>query len=166
MPPCHACRAASWTRPSSLGRNRSRRGPSRGRTGAAGVARRSRTGRQRAMGSKRIGRTLRCGLARDAFRWTRGDPLAGRISSQGEVGTFSWDWEAEPWKTDDINYGSRKKWCLVSTVAMDLGLENGDMGKGFKMNRPKGNFTKKQQASAMEHVSVKPNERRKKLSLL
>ena len=34
------------------------------------------------------------------------------------------------------------------------------------MNRPKGNFSKKQQARAMEHVSVKPNERRKKLSLL
>ena len=50
----------------------------------------------------------------------------------GEVGTFSWDWEAEPWKTDDINYGSRKK----------------------------------QQARVMEHVSVKPNERRKKLPLL
>ena len=31
---------------------------------------------------------------------------------------------------------------------------------------PKGNFSKKQQARAMEHVSVKPNERRKKLSLL
>ena len=108
----------------------------------------------------------RRGLTRDAARWTRGDPLAGRISSQGEVGTFSWDWEAEPWKTDDINYGSRKKWCLVSTVVMDHGLGNGDMGKGFKMNRPKGNFSKKQQARAMEHVSVKPNERRKKLSLL
>ena len=34
------------------------------------------------------------------------------------------------------------------------------------MIRPKGNFNKKQQARAMEHVSVKPNERRKKLSLL
>ena len=44
---------------------------------------------------------------------------------------------------------------------MDLGLGNGDMGKGFKMNRPKGNFSKKQQTRAMEHVSVKPNERRK-----
>jgi hypothetical protein len=31
------------------------------------------------------------------------------------------------------------------------------------MNRPKGNFSKKQQARAIEHVSVKPNERRKKL---
>ena len=51
--------------------------------------------------------------------------------------------EAEPWKTDDINYCSHKKWCLVSTVAMDHGLGNGDMGKGFKMNRPKGNFRKK-----------------------
>ena len=34
------------------------------------------------------------------------------------------------------------------------------------MNRPKGNFNKKQQARAMEYVSVKPNKRRKKLSLL
>ena len=34
------------------------------------------------------------------------------------------------------------------------------------MNKPKGNFSKKQQARAIEHVSVKPNERRKKLSLL
>ena len=84
------------------------------------------------MGSKRIERTSCRGLTRDAARWTRGDPLAGRISSQGEVGTFSWDWEAEPWKTDDINYGSRKK----------------------------------QQARAIEHVAAKPNERRKKLSLL
>ena len=49
---------------------------------------------------------------------------------------------------------------------MDHGLGNGDMGKGFKMNRPKGNFSKKQQARAIELVSVKPNERRKKLSLL
>ena len=40
------------------------------------------------------------------------------------------------------------------------------MGKWFKMNRRKGNFSKKQQARAMEHVSVKPNEMRKKLSLL
>ena len=84
------------------------------------------------MGSKRIGRTPRRGLTRDAARWTQGDPLAGRMSSQREVGTFSWDWDAEPWKTDDINYGSRKK----------------------------------HQARVMEHVSVKPNERRKKLSLL
>ena len=49
---------------------------------------------------------------------------------------------------------------------MDHGLGNGDMGKGFKMNRPKDNFSKKQQARAMEHVSVKPNERMKKPSLL
>ena len=55
---------------------------------------------------------------------------------------------------------------MVSTVAMDHGLRNGDMGKGFKINRHKDNFSKKQQARAMEHVSVKPNERRKKLSLL
>ena len=34
------------------------------------------------------------------------------------------------------------------------------------IQRPKGNFSKKQQARAMEHVSVKPNEKRKKLSLL
>jgi len=34
-----------------------------------------------------------------------GDPLAGRISSQGEVGIFSWDWEAEPWKTDEQTQG-------------------------------------------------------------
>ena len=34
------------------------------------------------------------------------------------------------------------------------------------MNKPKGNFSKKQQARAIEHVSVKPNEMRKKLSLL
>ena len=34
------------------------------------------------------------------------------------------------------------------------------------MNRPKGNFSKKQQARAMKYVSVKLNERRKKLSLL
>ena len=54
----------------------------------------------------------------------------------------------------------------MSTVAMDHGLGNENMGKGVKMNRPKGNFSKKQQARAMEHVSVKPNERRKKLSLL
>ena len=40
------------------------------------------------------------------------------------------------------------------------------MGKWFKMDRRKGNFSKKQQARAMEHVSVKPNERRKKLFLL
>ena len=84
------------------------------------------------MGSKRIGRTPRRGLTREAARCTRVDPLAGRISSQEEVGTFSFDWEAEPWKTDDINYGSRKK----------------------------------QQAREMEHVNVKPNEKRKKLSLL
>ena len=37
------------------------------------------------------------------------------------------------------------------------------MGKGFKMNRPKDNFSKKQQVRAMEHVSVKPNEKRKKV---
>ena len=54
----------------------------------------------------------------------------------------------------------------MSTVVMDHGLGNGDMGKGFKMNRSKGNFSKKHQARVMEHVSVKPNERRKKLSLL
>ena len=49
------------------------------------------------------------GLVQDAARWTQRDPLVGRISSQGVVGTFSWDWEAEPWKTEDIKYGSRKK---------------------------------------------------------
>ena len=68
---------------------------------------------------------------------------------------------------------SRNKWCLMSTVTMDHGLVtmdhglgNRDMRKVFKMNRPMGNFNKKQQARTMEHVSVKPNERRKKLSLL
>ena len=40
------------------------------------------------------------------------------------------------------------------------------MGKGFKMNRPKDSFSKKQQARVIEHVSVKPNEMRKKMSLL
>ena len=77
---------------------------------------------------------------KDAASWpdARRCPMDSRrsfgrpISSQGEVGTFSWDWEAGPYKTDDINYGSRKK----------------------------------QHAREIEHVSVKPNERRKKLSLL
>ena len=54
----------------------------------------------------------------------------------------------------------------MSTVTMDYGLGNGNMGKVFKMNRPKGNFNKKQQARTMEHVSMKPNKRRKKLFLL
>ena len=50
---------------------------------------------------------------------------------------------------------------------------NGDIGfsmhSGGKLNLgllSKGNFSKKQEARAMKHVSVKPNERRKKLSLL
>ena len=37
------------------------------------------------------------------------------------------------------------------------------MGKEFKMNKPEGNFSEKQRAMAMEHVSVKPNEKRKKV---
>ena len=60
--------------------------------------------------------------------------------------------------------------CFASKASAMI---NGDIGfsmhSGGKLNLgllSKGNFSKKQQARAMEHVSVKPNERRKKLSLL
>ena len=57
---------------------------------------------------------------------------------------------------------------MVSGVYCRDGPWIGERGYGemIQKNRPKGNFSKKQQARVMEHVSMKPNERRKKLSLL
>ena len=71
------------------------------------------------------------------------------------VGIFSWDWEAEPLKTDNINYGSRKK--MVSSVYCRNGPWIGERGYGERIQneQTQGQF---QQETASEGDGTRERE--------